>query len=711
MVKRSKPCLLLMGLLVGGSYAAGAQESEQYRLQAWVVAQGHGQGASQRFFSQGTSLGQTVAGTTQGTHTALDVGFVHGQLFDLSAPSIPVVQDGLGADIDRTTDDRRLCASWVTEDPQSGIFGGWLRVGSSPGAADIVPATFVDAVDAACVDGEFARCAVYYVALESRNGAGLRSVLASSDGQFVDDPVDVDDDGLGNDCDLDDDGDGIPDLEDDCPCDPLDDGDGDGFCGSHVLCGIDDNCPEVYNPGQADADGNGRGDACEQYCRVHVDDDAGPGIDCNTIQQCAAITPAGCVVLVRPGSYPENLVIDRAITIASVAGAEQTFLDAPEGAPALRIDTVGQADAVGVIGFTILFDTEGLLLSSATEIGDSRIQGGGTALHLAQGDASEYPRVELSHVTIQDCSTGVWIEDGSVLLQQTTVEGCLVGAQLENGSLSVEQSSIRESSTLGLHAVGGLVQLSSAQITDNGAACLRLDGSATATIEYSTLAGCQVGIELQNASPGALSVADSIVYGNSSSDLVGVDCSWVVRSATADSCCNQNENLCADPRFRAAGAGDYHLDLTSPCIDSSLEPSLSGALPCRDHDGNPRFIDGDRDGLARGDRGAFEHVPSASTTPAVIGGVLFEDLETLAWDDDPASESYVVLAAPLGAVDYSPSWVCLGETAAPFYRLPSFRLSDGSGNAYLVVGRASGGPSGSPGYGTCAERSIDAVCP
>ncbi len=79
-----------------------------------------------------------------------------------------------------------------------------------------------------------------------------------------DDFADADDDDVPDGCDmcpefddaLDADADGIPDFCDECPSDSLNDVDSDGFCGNV------DNCPNSYNPGQYDADGNGTGDAC-----------------------------------------------------------------------------------------------------------------------------------------------------------------------------------------------------------------------------------------------------------------------------------------------------------------------------------------------------------------------------------------------------------------------------------------------------------------
>ncbi|HEV2813962.1 MAG TPA: thrombospondin type 3 repeat-containing protein [Solirubrobacteraceae bacterium] len=97
---------------------------------------------------------------------------------------------------------------------------------------------------------------------------------AGGDGAYNPRQEDLDRDGRGDACDIDDDGDTVDDAVDNCPlafnqgqsdldgdaigdlCDSDDDGDG--------LTDSRDNCRFVHNPGQADADRDGLGDACDQ---------------------------------------------------------------------------------------------------------------------------------------------------------------------------------------------------------------------------------------------------------------------------------------------------------------------------------------------------------------------------------------------------------------------------------------------------------------
>jgi hypothetical protein len=69
----------------------------------------------------------------------------------------------------------------------------------------------------------------------------------------------------------------------------------------------------------------------------------------------------------------------------------------------------------------------------------------------------------------------------------------------------------------------------------------------------------------------------------------------------------------ADPLFANPAAGDYHLTLGSPSIDSG-DPATA-TLPTDDYDGSPRPVDGTGDGNARRDMGAFEYQPKPDDPP------------------------------------------------------------------------------------------------
>ncbi len=154
-----------------------------------------------------------------------------------------------------------------------------------PGQAEFGPSTTPSS------DGFFGPTGIYvrvdsivgdrmYIYVESpylpdEDGDGVPDVDDNCPTTFNAGQYNSDFDSLGDACDncpfvdnndqLDSDSDGLGDACDACPTDPQNDIDADGYCADA------DNCPNTYNPDQADTDGDGIGDACCCVDRGNVD--------------------------------------------------------------------------------------------------------------------------------------------------------------------------------------------------------------------------------------------------------------------------------------------------------------------------------------------------------------------------------------------------------------------------------------------------------
>lgn len=140
------------------------------------------------------------------------------------------------------------------------------------------------------------------------DGDGIRDMDDNCPATFNPGQDDSDRDGVGNACDVastDQDGDGIQDVPDNCPAiaNPgQDDSDGDGIGNACDTASTDqdgdgdgiqdalDNCPAIANPGQEDLDGDGAGDQCD------------PAFDPDLVYACGTAVDAPFKPLLMPAA-------------------------------------------------------------------------------------------------------------------------------------------------------------------------------------------------------------------------------------------------------------------------------------------------------------------------------------------------------------------------------------------------------------------------
>jgi hypothetical protein len=112
-------------------------------------------------------------------------------------------------------------------------------------------------------------------------------------------------------------------------------------------------------------------------------------------------------------------------------------------------------------------------------------------------------------------------------------------------------------------------------------------------------------------------------------------------------------NIDADPRFVDAANDDYHLRPDSPCIDTGTNDLAN--LPPTDFDGIPRPLDGDGDGNAVADMGAYEYwgqQPYIEVTPGEI------EFTAVYGGGDPAEQVLTIRNSGAGTLNWQITGDC-----------------------------------------------------
>jgi len=395
-------------------------------------------------------------------------------------------------------------------------------------------------------------------------------------------------------------------------------------------------------------------------------------IDAATIQQAIDASAAGDTVVVSPGTYVENLTFrGKAIRVVSEQGPAVTIIDGNRAGSVVTFSSGETRNAV-LEGFTVrnganAFSGGGVLIqnSAPTVLGNWILNNGACS---GAGIYSYFSSPLIKGNTIS--RNYVYACSGASGLG-VYVGGDSAAELIEN--VITENSGFADGGGVTLFAAGRAVLRSNViarNVTSGFSPCTSGGGIWMVNFSQATIvnnlvvgnvAGCGGGL-YWGGSTGVTTFANNTFADNdaaegSAIDVSGVDGRHLIANnliigkagQTAFYCRNSSStpppvvstsdvwtpqgfafggtcldqtglrgNLSANPLFArnafADVAGDYHLQMGSPAIDAGDDtaPGMAAA----DLDGNARVADGDGDGAARVDMGAYEYTNQAPVAAA-----------------------------------------------------------------------------------------------
>jgi hypothetical protein len=346
-------------------------------------------------------------------------------------------------------------------------------------------------------------------------------------------------------------------------------------------------------------------------------------------------TGANAYVVVAPGNAVDIVGAGQAATVIQGSALAQYILNVqdpsstvsdltlltPGGDPAaLTLALAGTAERVTLDAIVHTFDPAVAMAP-------------GAVLRAATADAPGFG----SGVTTQPGSGPPAIVEDSSFVAQTGVDADSGTLDIRRSRLLTEQAGVLVSGGATVTISSSLLQLDSAIFGALGARG-NVAGDGTINARHLTLIGPgtpgSIGLQAQaNISTSveniALAVSDSIITGFEKAVVrtpddfsANIALDWSVydgsiedgNSGTGTGTLNLGPNNLpagTDPLFVNRSAGDLHLQPASPLIDRGNPAGLGAADSPTDLDGAVRVSDGNADGVARSDLGAFE-LPGAA---------------------------------------------------------------------------------------------------
>jgi len=360
------------------------------------------------------------------------------------------------------------------------------------------------------------------------------------------------------------------------------------------------------------------------------------GGDHETIQAAIEAAQSGDRIAVAPGTYRESVNFQgKAIRLYSLAGAEATVIDGTGHAHVVQCISGEGADTI-LEGFTITGgNADGYYDSCGGGLFSDNSSPTVTHCTFTQNSA-RYGGAVCGNATVTYCTFrensarmggGLWRADTvahSTFLRNTAcMGGAIQGVQTVTDCTFVgNEESIFEAGTVAnctFHGTLGSAAVTNAQVVTN---CTFLHNEYAGVVTrldcQSLVTHCTFfdnGIGVTNAQDGLTTMVNCIIQGN----LLGaIDGPAVITFSNVEGGWQGEGNIDADPLFADT---DGRLSPESPCIDAGTNNPLGG-LPSTDIEGHSRSVDGNGDGQAVADMGAYERSPDpVQRLEALVGTV------------------------------------------------------------------------------------------
>lgn len=310
------------------------------------------------------------------------------------------------------------------------------------------------------------------------------------------------------------------------------------------------------------------------------------------IQRAINQAQVGDIIEVGPGIYTGNIDFgNKAITLRSTAGPSVTTLNGNQTGTTVRIGGNAEISGFTITGGKAIFGAGMAVAGTGTRIINNIFRAnvqedGGYGAAIGGNAASPF----ISGNIFTDNSSSSQALSGTVSFVNAS-------------SPIIENNLFFNNKGRGLNLT--LPRGNSPFVTNNtfwgNTTAIRLDGAvdtSSVTFQNNILGSNNLGFAIDFLSGSNLAAwNNNLLFGNKS-NYGGVD-------YTLGSLTGVNGNIEGNPLFLNPGSGDFRFVTGSPAIDAGRNVGA----PMFDFVGNPRFFDGNSDGTAITDIGAFEYIP------------------------------------------------------------------------------------------------------